>query len=90
MSCPVCGNHGAREDLSFGGGMRFYCEPCGGFFRVSSTLINVAEGKTFDSERARKRLKEQREAHGPNSLQDPEPTLGPDDADLLIDPDWTA
>jgi hypothetical protein len=92
MSCPLCGNNGAREDLSFGGGLRFYCEPCGGFFRISSTLDALAEGKTYDTQRARDRLEEKREAkrreaHEPNSAQDLEPALGSDDVDLLIDPD---
>jgi transposase-like protein len=83
MCCPLCGNHGARKDLSFGGGSRFYCEPCGGFFRISSTLDALAEGRIYDTKRARDRLEEQRKAHD----QDPEPALGPDDADLLTDPD---
>ena len=92
MCCPLCGNHGALKDLSFGGGSRFYCEPCGGFFRISSTLDGLAEGKTYDTKRARDRLGEKREAqrreaHVPNEAQDPEPALDPDDADLLIDPD---
>ncbi len=56
MNCPLCGNTNALEDLSFGGGLRVYCEPCGGFYRISSTLHTLAEGKTYDTERARTRL----------------------------------
>ncbi|UVM52673.1 MULTISPECIES: hypothetical protein [unclassified Pseudomonas] len=84
MNCPLCGNTNALEDLSFGGGLRVYCEPCGGFYRVSSTLITLAEGKTCDTERARARLKKKRET---DSLEDQEPALGPDDKDLFIESD---
>ena len=85
MCCPLCGNNGALKDLSFGGGSRFYCEPCGGFFRISSALDTLAEGKTYDTKRARDRLEEQRKAQKRED-QDAEPALGPDDADLLTDP----
>jgi hypothetical protein len=92
MSCPLCGNIAAREDLSFGGGRRFFCEPCGGFFRISSSLDAIAEGNTYDACRARERLEEKREAKkreplDPNRPQDLEPALSSEDKDLLIEPD---
>ena len=61
MNCPLCGNTNALEDLSFGGGLRIHCEPCGGFYRISSTLHALAEGKSYDTECARTRLKKKRE-----------------------------
>ena len=92
MACPICRNIEAVEDLSFGGGRRFYCVPCGGFFRISSTLETLSEGKSYDVGRTRKRLDAQRELikrgpQDPNKLQDLEPALSSDDQDLLIDPD---
>jgi hypothetical protein len=83
MNCPLCGNTNALEDLSFGGGLRIHCEPCGGFYRISSTLHALAEGKCYDTERARTRLKKKRET---GKLEDQEPALGPEDKDLLIEP----
>jgi hypothetical protein len=82
MNCPLCGNTNALEDLSFGGGVRIHCEPCGGFYRISSTLNTLAEGKTYDTERARARLKKKRET---NKSEDQDPALGPEDKDLLVE-----
>lgn len=89
MSCPICRNKGALEDRSFGGGLRFNCVPCGGYFRISSTLDALAEGKSYDVDRARERLEERREfkkrePQDPNGPQDLEPVLDSDDKDLLI------
>ncbi|CAH0126266.1 MULTISPECIES: hypothetical protein [Pseudomonas] len=83
MNCPLCGNTNALEDRSFGGGLRIHCEPCGGFYRISSTLHALAEGKSYDTELARTRLKKKRET---GKLEDQEPALGPEDKDLLIEP----
>lgn len=82
MNCPLCGNTNALEDLSFGGGLRIHCEPCGGFYRISSTLHALAEGKIYHTERARARLKKKRET---GKLEDQEPALGPEDKNLLIE-----
>jgi len=91
MACPICGNAEAIEHLTFGGGLRFECAPCGGYFRISSTLETLAEGKTFDVAQSRERLEEvrelkKREPQDPNRPQDLEPTLTSDDDRLLIDP----
>jgi hypothetical protein len=91
MACPICKNIDAVEDLSFGGGKRFHCVPCGGFFRISSTLDALSEGKLYDVDRARERLDRQRELKkrqptDPNRLQDLEPLLSSGDIDLLIVP----
>ncbi|RON12019.1 hypothetical protein [Pseudomonas frederiksbergensis] len=83
MNCPLCGNTNALEDLSFGGGLRIYCEPCGGFYRISTTLNALADGKTYDTERTRARLKKKRET---DNLEDQEPALGAEDKDLLVEP----
>ncbi|WP_223513497.1 hypothetical protein [Pseudomonas sp. GL-R-26] len=88
MACTICGNEEAAEDKSFGGGLRFHCLPCGGFFRISSTLDTLAEGKIFNIDRSRERLEElrelkKREPQDPNRPQDLEPTLTSDDQELL-------
>ena len=80
------------EDLSFGGGLRFHCVPCGGYFRISSTLDTISGDKVYDVARARLRLEEireqkSREQNDPNRPQDLEPTLSSDDEELLISPD---
>lgn len=80
------------EDLSFGGGLRFHCAPCGGYFRISSTLDAITGNKVYDVARARLRLEEirekkSREPNEPNRPQDLEPTLSSDDEGLLISPD---
>jgi hypothetical protein len=90
MACPICQNVEAIEDLSFGGGKRFYCLLCGGFFKISSTLNTLAEGKSYDVERTRERLEAKREAkkqepQDPDIPGDLEPVLGFVDKDLLID-----
>ena len=92
MGCPVCGNTEAVEDLSFGGGVRFYCAPCGGHFRISSSLDAIQGDKTYDVERTRERLEADRarrrlQPQDPNRLQDLEPALSSADEDLLTDPD---
>lgn len=92
MACPICRNVDAVEDLSFGGGKRFHCLLCGGFFRISTTLNALSEGKLFDVDRTRERLDRQRElkkrqSTDPSKVQNLEPLLGPEDKDLLIDQD---
>ena len=91
MACPICGNADAVEHLTFGGGLRFSCAPCGGFFRISSTLETLATGKSFDVGRTRQLLEAKREQKkqeplDPNRPQDLEPTLTSDDDELLISP----
>jgi len=91
MACRICGNEEAVEHQSFGGGLRFNCQPCGGFFGISYTLETLAEGKAFDVDRSRERLEEIRELkkqepQDPNRPQDLEPTLTSDDRGLFIDP----
>ncbi|MBV7493514.1 MULTISPECIES: hypothetical protein [Pseudomonas] len=83
MNCPLCGNTYALEDSSYGSGLRIHCEPCGGFYRISTTLSGLAEGKIYDTERARARLKKKRET---DELEDQEPALGAEDEDLLVEP----
>ncbi|WP_130905347.1 hypothetical protein [Pseudomonas sp. Sample_22] len=92
MACPICGNEAAVEHQTFGGGLRFHCQPCGGFFRISSTLETYLEGKVFDIDRSRERLDADREQkrrgpQDPNRPQDLEPTLNSYDRELLIDPE---
>jgi hypothetical protein len=92
MACPICRNKDAVEDLSFGGGKRFHCVPCGGFFRISTILDALSEGKLFDVDRARDRLDRQRNSkkrqpNDPNSLQYLEPILSVEDHGLLIESD---
>ena len=92
MACPICRNTDAIEDQSFGGGRRFHCVPCGVFFRISSTLDTLSEGKLYDVDRTRERLDRQRKLKNrqpayPNGLQDLEPLLSSEDNDLLIEPD---
>jgi len=91
MSCRICGNEDAVEHASLGGGLRFHCQPCGGFFGISFTLESLAEGRLFDVERARERLEEireqkKRQQQDANHSQNSEPTLTSDDQRLLIDP----
>jgi len=91
MACPVCRNEEAVEHPTYGGGLRFHCQPCGGFFRISSTLEAYLESKVFDIDRARQRLemdreRKRREPQDPNRPQDLEPVLSSNDQDLLIDP----
>lgn len=92
MACPICRNIDAVEDLSFGGGKRFHCTSCGGFFRISSTLDALSAGNSYDVDRTRERLDglremKRREPQDPNKPQDLEPALSSEDQDLLIDPD---
>lgn len=91
MSCRICGNENAVEHASLGGGLRFHCQPCGGFFGISFTLETLAQGKLFDVERSRKRLDEireqkKREPRDPSVHQNLEPTLTSHDDGLLISP----
>lgn len=92
MVCPICRNIDAVEDLSFGGGLRFCCAPCGGYFRISSTLDAISQGKSYDVARTRLCLEERRdqkirEQNDLNRPQDLEPTLSSDDGGLLSDSD---
>lgn len=91
MPCRICGNEEAVEHPSLGGGLRFHCQPCGGFFGISFTLESLAEGKVFDVDRTRDRLEEireqkKREPRDQNLSQNLEPTLTSDDQRLLIYP----
>lgn len=88
MVCQICGEEAVR-DRSFGGGKRFNCAPCGGFYRISTSLDALANGRQFNVQVARELLSERREENrrrgvDPNRLQDLEPTLYGDDATRVL------
>ncbi len=53
MTCLVCGGEAGSEVESFGGGRRFFCEPCGGYYQASGTLNAMLRGKLFEVESTR-------------------------------------
>lgn len=88
MTCPICLAE-ATQDRSFGGGMRYYCPPCGGFYRISTSLDALAEGRNFNVEVARELLRERRDEktrqRTPSTPdQDLEPTLYGHDATRVL------
>lgn len=90
MLCIVCQSGGGEID-SMGGGRRFHCDGCGGYYRISDTLDAILGDKVFDIERTRTALDQRRawlrdHPRGEGRDQDFEPILNSTDTDLLIDP----
>jgi len=90
MVCIVCRKSG-REIESMGGGRRFHCDECGGYYRVSSSLDALIRGRDFDTDRTRAALQQRRAVlrehpRGAGRDQDFEPALISSDVSLLIDP----
>lgn len=88
MVCIVCRENG-REIESMGGGRRFHCEDCGGYYRMSSSLDAMLGDRKFDVERTRSVLQRRRadlleHPRGEGRDQDFEPALISSDEHLLV------
>lgn len=91
MGCVVCLSEDGHEVRSFGGGRRFACVGCGGYFQVSSTLDALMGNKVFHVDETRRVLEQRRatlarQPLDPNNPQGREPILNSDDRDLLVNP----
>ncbi len=88
MTCLVCGSEAGREVESFGGGRRFFCEPCGGYYQISDTLDAILRGRSFDVEPTRAHLERERNRlnihpRGPAEHQSEPILFGHDDRFLV-------